>query len=190
MKTIQVRRWTREQYDRMVQSGVFSSEENVELIDGEIIEVAPQGSKHATAIRLCESLFRDAFRSGYDVRSQLPLAVDPMSEPEPDIAVVEGSARDYAEAHPTSAALVVEIADATLAFDREHKGSLYARAGIPEYWILNLTDRQLEVYRNPKTSDRAPLGWEYASVERYSSGQSVAPLFQPQAQIAVADLLP
>jgi Uma2 family endonuclease len=139
---------------------------------------------------LIQEALRGISGAGFLIRTPFPLVLDPDSEPEPDLAVVIGLPRDYRDNHPTSAELVVEVADTTLVLDREPKGSLYARAGIPEYWILNLVDRLLEVYRDPKVAQQAPLGWEYASVERYSSGQSVTPLFRPQAQIAVADLLP
>ena len=190
MPTIQVRKWTREEYDRMVEAGVLSPEDHVELIDGEILQVTPQGSRHATAISLCQRALAIALSDGYLVRSQLPLALDDISEPEPDIAVVPGFPRDYRDAHPASGLLIVEVADATLEFDRERKGSLYARAGIAEYWIVNLIDEQLEVYRGPKLMGRDPMTWGYQSYECFGTGQSVSPLFDPRIQIAVAELLP
>ncbi|MBI2370409.1 MAG: Uma2 family endonuclease, partial [Deltaproteobacteria bacterium] len=104
--------------------------------------------------------------------------------------VVPGSPRDYLDAHPTTALLVVEVADTTLVYDRDLKGSLYARAGIAEYWIVNLTDRALEVYRDPAPSPRARYGSSYQTFQRLSPPDSVSPLAAPWARIAVADLLP
>jgi Putative restriction endonuclease len=92
--------------------------------------------------------------------------------------------------HPSRPALVVEVAESSLALDREHKGSLYARAGVADYWILNLVDRVLEVYRGPTEDLAARFGWRYASTEVLSSGASATPLVAPGARISVSDLLP
>ncbi len=190
VSAVQTRRWTREEYERLIETGIFHPEERVELIDGELVVVTPQKSIHATAICLAEDVLRIAFGSGCNVRAQLPLALDPDSEPEPDVAVVAGTPRDYRDAHPTAALLVVEVADTTLAFDRERKGSLYARAGIAEYWIVNLADRVLEVHRDPGPVPSAQYGWSYRATQRLSASDSVSPLAAPRARIAVSDLLP
>jgi Uma2 family endonuclease len=124
------------------------------------------------------------------VRTLLPLALDAASEPEPDVAVVAGSPRDYRDAHPSTALLIVEVADASLLFDRTTKASLYARAGIADYWLLNLVDQIVEVHRHPQRSTGAPPAWSYASVERYGSRDRVAPLARSDRFIAVEDLLP
>src|SRR5438445_12837702 len=149
MGTLQVRRWTRQEYDRMVEAGVLAPGERAELIDGEVLAMAPRGSLHATAVRLAEEALRAVFGAGYDVRVQMPLALDPSSEPEPDVAVVRGSPRAYRDAHPASALLVVEVAGTTLGYDRDQKGSLYARAGVAEDWIVNLLDRAAAPGRSP-----------------------------------------
>lgn len=180
---IETRRWTREEYDKMIAAGVFSPGERVELVDGEILQMAPQGSLHATAVRLAEDALRKAFGHGFDVRTQLPLALSPDSEPEPDVAVVTGSARDYSKAHPATAVLVVEVAEATLEFDRLRKGSVYARGDIPEYWIVNLIDRCLEIYRDPRQGS-------YRSRTRLLAGETVSPLAAAHSRVAVADFLP
>jgi Uma2 family endonuclease len=99
---------------------------------------------------------------------QTPLAFDPDSEPEPDLAVVVGTPRDYRAHHPTTAVLIMEVSDTTLAFDRRQKGSLYARAGILDYWILNLNRRMLEVYRSPIADPVAPYGFSYSERHRLS----------------------
>ena len=101
-----------------------------------------------------------------------------------------GELRDYVEAHPADPVLVVEVALTSVNFDREHKSSLYARAGRPEYWIVNLVYRGLEVRREPAPSPSAPYGWDYSTVELLRPGDSACPLAAPAARIAVADLLP
>jgi Uma2 family endonuclease len=190
MSQVLLRRWTRDEYERMVEVGVFPPGDRLELIDGEIVTMTPQGSGHATAVGLAEDVLRVVFQVGYHIRGQRPLALEPSSEPEPDIAVVPGSLRDYRDAHPTTAILVVEVADTTLAYDRDHKGSLYACAGIPEYWIVNLPDQVVEVYRDPAPAPKARFGWGYRTVRPYRSGETLAASAAPQKQIAVVDLLP
>lgn len=190
MATVGAKRWMRQEYEKMAEAGVFSPGERVELIDGEILTMTPQKSPHATAILLTVEALRTAFGPVCTVRPQLPLALDPLSEPEPDIAVVSGSPRDCSNDHPSSALLIVEVADTTLEYDRQRKGSLYARAGIADYWILNLTDRRLEVYRDPAPANLAVYGWAYRTVQHYTANQFISPLASPQARINVADLLP
>jgi len=190
MTTVQMKRWSREEYDRMIDAGIFAPSERVELIAGEIIAMSPQKSGHATAVRLSEEALRADFGIGYYVRVQMPIALDPYSEPEPDVAVVPGSARDYRDAHPTTALLIVEVADSSLTFDREQKGSLYARAGIADYWIMNLPEGRLEVYRDPVPMPQTRYGWGYQTVRQYAIEDLVSPLAAPQAHIAIVDLLP
>ena len=193
MKTvgaIQMPRWSREQYEKMIATGIFPPGTRAELIDGEICSMTPQKRKHAAAIRAAEEALRTLFGTGYDVQVQLPLALDPFSEPEPDLSVVPGSWRDYRDAHPSSAALVIEIADRSLEYDRDCKGSLYARAGIPDYWIVNLPDKRIEVCRDAAQSTEARCGWIYRTVQHYAPGQHLASLEIPDRTIAVDDLLP
>lgn len=184
---IQPRRWTRAEYERLIADGYFQPGEHVELLDGEILTMTPQLSGHATAVRRAQEVLRLAFGSGVDVRPQLPLALDPTSEPEPDVAVVSGSYDDYQHAHPTTALLIVEVADTSLKLDRQKKGSLYARAGITDYWIVNLNERVLEVYRDPVETAQ---GWGYRLVQRLTDTETVTPLAKPDAAITVAALLP
>jgi Uma2 family endonuclease len=187
---VQLRRWTRQEYDRMIDAGVLTPEDHVELIDGEIVTVTPQKSRHATAVNLAATAAQRAFAGHVDVRTRLPLALDAASEPEPDVAVVAGSPRDYRDAHPSTALLIVEVADASLLFDRTTKASIYARAGILDYWVLNLVDEILEVHRNPQRSTDTPPSWRYAAVERYGPRDRVLPLALSDHFIAVEDLLP
>ena len=121
---------------------------------------------------------------------QSPIALDDESEPEPDLAVVRGAPRDYRDAHPSRPVLIMEVADTSLSFDRQHKGSLYARAGVADYWIVNLVRRVLEVRRAPIARTAAPYGWQYRDVHIVGSSAAAAPLAAPASRIAVADLLP
>jgi Uma2 family endonuclease len=187
---VEMGRWSREQYEKMIETGIFSPDTRAELINGEILNMTPQKRRHAAAIRAAEEALRTAFGIGYDVQVQLPLALDVSSEPEPDLSVVRGSWRDYRDAHPSSAVLVVEVADTSLEYDRDRKGSLYARAGIADYWVVNLPAGRIEVYRDPGQSDEALYGWSYRSIQFVGPGQHLAPLAAPESPIAVDDLLP
>ncbi len=187
---VRTKRWTRLEYERMVDLGVFEPGDRLELVGGQLLVREPQGGPHMTAIGLAEDALRVAFGSGWIVRTQGPLALDDESEPEPDVAVVEGSRRDYVSGHPGRSALLVEVAEASLAFDREHKGSLYARAQVADYWIVNLVDRVLEVYREPVEAPAAAYGWQYGALLRLGPADFISPLAAPHARIAVADLLP
>ena len=192
MQKLEAHRWTREAYERMVNHAVFGPDERLELIDGEILEMTPQGTRHATAVQLGTRALENAFGEGFCMRSQLPLALDPRSEPEPDVAVVRGTPRDYRDFHPLPAntVLVVEISESTLAYDQLTKASLYARAQIAEYWILNLMDRRMEVCSRPEASTNAPFRWRYADIKTFEPGSQITPLAAPGASVAVDDLLP
>jgi Uma2 family endonuclease len=184
------KRWRRAEYDRLIEAGVFQPGDPLELLGGELIVAEPQGSAHYTAICLLEHALRTTLGPGWLVRTQGPVALDDESEPEPDVAVVAGGPRDWSREHPARPGLVVEVAESSLALDRNRKGSLYARAALADYWILNLVDRVLEVFREPVADTGAPFGWRYASVQRLGPGAAVAPLAAPGAQIAVSDVLP
>ena len=187
---IQIRPLKRVEYELLVEKGFFEPGERVELIDGLLMIAEPQSSYHFTAIRLIELALTRAFGDGWDVRTQGPIALDDTSEPEPDVAVVRGGPRDFAAAHPAEPVLVVEVSLTSFVIDRKYKSSLYARAGRPEYWILNLVNRELEVRRDPAPSAAAPYGWDYGTLEVLREGDHVSPLAAPGAVIAVADLLP
>jgi Uma2 family endonuclease len=177
------RRFTREEYERLIEQGYFHPGERVELIDGILYEMSPQSADHGSGAYSSHEALRSVFSTGYAVRSQLPLALGFDSEPEPDVAVVLGNGRAFRKTHPTTALLIVEVADSSLMKDRNLKASLYARAGIPEYWILNLVDWCLEVYREPKQG-------VYTSRTILREEDSVSPLSKPEVSIPVADLFP
>jgi Uma2 family endonuclease len=156
---LRTHQWTRAEYDRLIDVGVFQPGDPVELLGGELVVAEPQSGPHYTAVGLVEDALKIAFGPGWLVRSQGPIALDDESEPEPDLAVVAGTRRDYGREHPTRPVLIVEVALSSLSLDRDHKGSLYARAGLADYWLLNLQARSLGVYREPIADPAARFGW-------------------------------
>jgi|SRR5436190_2629479 len=187
-KPLTVRRWTRTEYDRLVDLGVFN-DAPLELIGGQLVVAEPQGNSHASAVGLVGAVLNAALPRGWVVRMQAPIALDDESEPEPDVAVVAGAHLDFRAAHPKRAALVVEVADASLAFDRVLKAGMYARGGVQDYWIVNLIERALEVYRDPAPNPSAPCGWHFRSRERFVPPGVVSLLGLPTVRIAVVHLL-
>ncbi len=184
------RRWTRGEYERLIELGVFRPGERLELLDGQLVVREPQGSRHAATIRRVIAALRRALGDEWQIDSRLPLALDDDSEPEPDISVVPHDPNAYRDAHPSRAVLIVEIAESSYRIDREHKASLYARAGVVDYWIVNVGGGALEVYRDPEASPEALYGWRYRSVATLRPPAIVAPLIAPGAAIPVAALLP
>ena len=182
---IEAHRWTRQEYDRLVDRGLLPASKRVELVEGVIYDMPPQNSFHATGYQLVHEALRVVFPpdSGYAIRAQLPLALSEDSEPEPDLAVVQGSIRDFSDSHPSTALLVVEVADSSLLHDRKRKTPLYARSGIPEAWLLNLVRRALEVFRNP-------VNGVYQTRMVLRAGDTVSPLGCPEAVIEISELLP
>jgi len=155
----------RVEYERMIDAGLFR-DERVELIRGVIVQMSPQNAPHSAAIQMLNRLLTPALVGRADVRIQLPLATGADSLPEPDLALVPPGY--YAQAHPSEAYLVIEVADSSLEVDRHEKGHLYAEAGVPEYWVVNLRDRVIEVHTEP-------LKGEYTRVTPYRSGESARP---------------
>ena len=188
--TIRTRSWKRAEYDRLIESGFFPPGDKVELVGGQLMVAEPQGAPHMTAILLADEALRRAFGRGWSVRGQGPVALDDESEPEPDVAVVPGAPRDYRRDHPARPVLIVEVSETSLSLGREVKGSLYARAGLADYWIVNLVDRVLEVYRDPAPAPDAPSGWAYRDVQHLAPEATISALAAAGAVIAVADLLP
>jgi Uma2 family endonuclease len=140
-----IRPLSRKEYDRMVELGMFE-DERIELLDGMLVEMSPQGNLHALVTEWFTERLIVALHTRYRVRCQLPYAASAWSEPEPDIAVFP---RKVTHDHPCEALLLVEIADSSLTKDRILKRRIYAAAGVPEYWIVNLRDRTVEVHTRP-----------------------------------------
>lgn len=186
---LEPRRFTVEEYARMGEAGVFPPGERVELLEGEIFPMSPHNRPHSYRLEKLTTLLVMAFHRSHGVRVQLPLTLTPQSEPEPDFALVPlTSARAYLR-HPESADLVIEVSDSSLAFDRGPKASAYAKAGIAEYWLLNLQASRVEVRRQPAESQEAAYGWTYATLHLLAPGQSLAPLFAPDITFTVDQLL-
>ena len=184
------RRLSRAEYDRLIERGVFQSGDPIELIGGQLMVAEPQGSAHYTAIMKTARALEAAFGPGWHARLQAPIGLDDESEPEPDVAIVAGTLDDYAAAHPSRPVLTVEVSESSLATDRERKGSLYARAGLADYWVLSLVDRVLEVYRAPAPDTGTPFGWRYARRTVLGPEAYATPLAAPASRVAVSQLLP
>lgn len=186
-EAVKPRLWTRDEYYKMAELGFFDGK-RVELIEGEIIEMSPMKSLHATIVRRIFKTLREIFIEGYIVDSQLPMSFNQTTEPEPDIAVVKGEIEDFTDAHPKTAELIVEVSDSTLRYDRTKKAELYAKNKIQEYWIVNVKNRSLEVYRRPIRDKK--LGFIYTEIQILTEKDSVAPLAAPDTKIKIADILP
>ena len=184
------RRWTRLEYERLIELGVFRTDERLELLDGLLVVREPQGSRHAGTIRRVLAALRRTLGDDWQIDSQLPIALDDDSEPEPDISVVPRDPGAYIDAHPSRAVLVVEIAESSYRTDREHKASLYARAGIADCWIVDVVHGILEVHREPEASPEALYGWRYRNVATLRPPATVTPLVALDRSIPVAALLP
>jgi len=182
------RRWTTAEYYALSDAGFFDNE-RVELLDGEIWTLPAHGTPHFSAIRRATRSIEEAFGAEFEVRAQAPITLDDGTEPEPDVAVVPGSSLDYEDHHPlsTEVRLLVEVSDATLRKDRSKKVNDYARAGITDYWIINLVNRQLEVHRDPALM---ASGFGYKTILTLFDGDTIAPLLAPNGIIAVGDLFP
>ncbi|MGH9763881.1 MAG: Uma2 family endonuclease [Blastocatellia bacterium] len=181
--------WSRGEYYRMAKAGLFEGK-HVELIEGQVIEMSPMGSLHATAVALAGRALENAFGPTFFARWQMPLDAGELSEPEPDVAIIQGDVRDFKDSHPGMAVLVVEVAETSLTYDRTIKASLYAKIGVPDYWILNLVERRIEVHRNSVAKTSSPFGFGYAAVEVFADGDFISPLICPEVRLAVADFLP
>jgi Uma2 family endonuclease len=182
-------RVTRDEYYRLGELGFFDGK-RVELIRGEVIVMSPINIAHATAVGLVSDALALAFAAGHSVNGQQPFAVPgaaPGTEPQPDVAVIPGPRRR--DAHPTQAALLVEVADTTLFYDTTTKAQLYAEAGVPEYWVLAIGNRELHVFRDPR-HDAVLEAASYQSHTVLGEADTVSPLAAPSAAIRVADLLP
>lgn len=170
----------RVEYDKMVELGLFE-DERIELLAGVLVQMSPSGPAHAHAVGRLNELFVVALHGRALMRPQLPIALSDDSEPEPDLVV--SPAGEYWREHPSQAYLVIEVADSSLRKDRRIKGALYAAAGIPEYWLVNLVDKVFEVHRDP-----GPAG--YASIVLVGRGETIAPLQFPDLLVAIDDVIP
>jgi len=178
-------RRTGEEYFRLVEAGILGPDDRVELLDGVIVGVSPQNPRHASALRRAQLALEAAIGGRAVLSIQLPLLVGVYSVPEPDLAVLPGRAPDYDRTHPTKALLVVEIAETSIAQDRLTKAAIYAAASVPEYWLVNLRDDHVEVFRSPAV---AAGRYEEKTVARPGDRLGIAAL--GGVDVVVDDLLP
>ncbi|GAP99351.1 Uma2 family endonuclease [Leptolyngbya sp. NIES-2104] len=178
------RLFTVKQYHRMIETGILQEGDRVELIRGEIVEMAAIGTRHAAGVRRLNRLFYDKFGQQVLISPQNPVEVDEYSEPEPDIAVLRPRADFYVSAHPTpnDVFLLVEVSDSTIRYDRSVKIPLYAEDNITEAWIVDVNAELVEVYRQPSASG-------YQSLQTYRRGQSIELLAFPNVSITIDEIL-
>ena len=180
-----LRKWTVKEYHKLGEIGIFNPEERLELIEGNIIKISAKGTVHASATRRTATLLHNLLGNQAAVYNKSPIALDDNSEPEPDIAVVRIDPFDYATHHPTPSEvyLIIEVADSSLTFDREIKAKIYARSAIADYWVLNVGERQLHVFREPAVDG-------YQSEVILAETASISPIEFPAFNIAIQAMLP
>lgn len=182
-------RWTHDEYLQAHELGWFENK-RTELIEGEIVYMPAMNVKHFQGVVRADRILQRIFSEGFFVSTQCPLNVSEISDPEPDVAVIEGKLEDFKADLPKTAALVIEIADSSLTYDRTEKASLYAKAGVPDYWIVNIKDRRLEVRRRPVKDSTAIFGYSYSTLQMLAENETISPLAKPEVEIKIAELLP
>ena len=185
LSPVRARRFSVSEYHQMLAAGILGEDDRVELIDGEVVQMSPIGSRHAACVdRLVALLFAD-LSGQVQVRVQAPIVLNDQSEPEPDVVLLRPKANAYADAHPGPDAvlLVVEVADVTLEYDQTVKLPRYATAEIPEVWIIDLQAACVDVYRNPEAG-------YYQTRLHFGRGASFAPAVFPHVRLAVDAMLP
>ena len=186
LETVSLKRWTVQEYHQMSELGILDPDERTELIDGQIILMTAKGIPHVTALRLLATQFdRLLADQSVFVSTQDPIRLDNFSEPEPDLIIAKGTILDYADHHPRpdEVYLVVEVADSTLKQDCEIKEKLYAQANIADYWVLDVKNRQLHIFRDP-----TPTG--YTSHLILNEPHQVTPLALPRLMLSLTSILP
>jgi len=181
-------RWSCDRFHDVWESGAFDGT-NVILVDGVLIDMPAPNPPHAMATNLADYKLKEVFSIGYVVRVQSSLVLGQSTDPIPDIAVVVGTPRDYTK-HPTTAVLVVEVADSSLDYDCSEKANLYAAGGIEDYWVIDIANRQLYIFRDPIADPSQQHGHSYQQQTSYGEHDQVIPLAAPKTPIQVADVLP
>ena len=181
---LSLKRWTVDDYHRMIAIGLLTPDDRVELLDGQIVKMMPQDPPHASTIDESTDYLKTLFAGKAKVRAQLPITLTPDSEPEPDIAIVKIDPQRYRDRHPAPADvfLLIEIADSTLKHDRTHKSKIYARAGILEYWVVDINQRQVIVFRTPQVDG-------YQSEQVLAANTQLAAIAFPDVLVNLRNLL-
>jgi Uma2 family endonuclease len=182
-------RWTIAQYQRLASAGLLDGLRTM-LIHGQILVMPTPDPPHVIALRLTDRWLSSVCPPAYHVRNQAGFDVGTRNDPEPDLAVVPGDIRDYSAAHPRAAVLVVEVADSSLAIDTTEKAEVYATAGVLDYWVLDLVNRTLIIFRDPHPLPAGLGATAYRTRTEHGPADTVSPLAAPTAIIKVADLLP
>jgi Uma2 family endonuclease len=174
----------------MAEAGVLAADVRAELIDGEVYDMSPMNRPHLVSSIRARDAVLAVFSAGFTVTDQLPVRLSAYSEPAPDVAVIEGDIEQYGEDEPWRVVLVIEISDTCLRFDRTTKARLYASAGVPEYWIVDLINRRVEVRTEPAqhAGDGGQAG--YARTRIFLADQEISPQCATGARIKFSDLLP
>jgi Uma2 family endonuclease len=177
--------WTVQEYAHLSELGILDSNERTELLAGKIVIMTAKGTPHVIALQLIASSLQDRLNNTALIRTQDPILLDNFSEPEPDLAIVSGKILDYADRHPSpeDVYLVVEVADSTLKKDCEVKDKLYARSNISDYWVIDVKNRQVHIFRTPTSTG-------YASHLILSDSQTISPLAFPAIVLPISSILP
>ncbi len=183
--TFNLRMWTTEEYHRMAETGILDEDERVELLEGKIIWMSAKGTAHSSAVGRTDRLLQKCLGNQAWISIQDPVTLNQHSEPEPDIAIVKIDPLDYADHHPTPGEvyLIIEVADSSLKFDCETKGKAYAQGKIADYWVLDVLNRQLYVFREPSEE-----GYQTKAI--LDENSTISPLQFPNLQISILSMLP
>jgi Uma2 family endonuclease len=178
------RRFTVEQYEQMAIAGIFAEDDRIELIEGEIVEMSPLGPQHSACVSRLDRLFQRYLGESVIVRVQDPIRLSRSSAPQPDLAVVQPRDDFYAGGHPEpeDVLLLIEVADSSLSYDRDLKLPLYARAGIPEIWLVALLPQRVEVYQAPSEDG-------YGEKRTAQRGDVLTAVNLPGVRVDVAEIL-
>lgn len=185
MNSTSVRLWTVDDYHRMIEAEILTNDDRVELLEGQILQMSPQQPPHASTTQRASDSLRNLLTGKATIRVQLPITLHPNSEPEPDIAVVRINSDEYQESHPTAddIFLLVEVADTTLYTDCKQKSLTYAKAGITDYWVLNVNKRQVHVFREPN-------GEKYQQEILLNEEATLSLVAFPEIEVLITQLFP
>ncbi len=183
-KSLTPRRFSVHEYYDMARVGILGADERVELLDGQVVRMTPMGSRHAACVSVLNRLFSNQIPDSVELRVQLPLRLHSFSEPEPDLVLLKARPDGYWDGHPgpEDTLLVVEVSESSLQRDRGAKLAMYAEAGVPEVWIVDISGRHLEVFRTPEAG-------RYTAVARLGRAEVAAPELVPAVRIPVQEVV-